>query len=174
MDDCPKCFGRPRDDAECSRCQWHGSCVVFSTLPSPEPRRLSGHVSYEALTRGEGLEAVDSGISDDGEDGGRPVFSVDDMAVMVRLLLSLDDYELQIMENVVHGRFCSLSELSRVFGVSKQAMHRKLSDSCFRHPQLASLLGVHLRRCRRVLQCRKARPNQRNVRDERQMEFDFA
>lgn len=177
MDTCPECYGKPRDDATCLACGWLASCRVYANLPPADPKPLSRHVSYEALTGGDGLPGCDEirrgdNGDDDGDDG-RKVFSVDDMAVLVRLLLTLDDYELRIMQQVIHGRYTSLSELARVFGISKQAMHRKLTDACAAHPQLASLLGVHLRRCRRILECRKARPNQRRTEDARQLTLDL-
>ena len=176
MDPCPECYGKPKDgDAGCLACRWLGSCRVFARLPPAEPRPLPRHVSYEAMTGGEGLGAVEAPSESlaDAEEKSAKVFSVDDLTVLTRLLLSLDDYELKIMQHIVHGRHTSLESLARVLGVSKQAMHRKLSDACYRHPELAALLGAHLRRCRRVLACRKARPNQRGVTDERQLTFRF-
>lgn len=174
MEPCPECYGKPKEDAACKECRWLASCRVYASLPPAEPRPLPRHVSYEAMTGSTGLPVEDPGLAAQMDDGdGAAAFSVDDMAVLVRLLLSLDDYELEILMRVVHGRYASLSELARVFGVSKQAMHRKLTDACAAHPELASLLGAHLRRCRRVLECRKARPNQRGVKDKRQLTFGF-
>lgn len=175
MEPCPECYGKPKDgDAGCLACRWLGSCRVYARLPPAEPRPLPRHVSYEAMTGGEGLGAAESPaeILAEAEERSAKVFSVDDLAVLTRLLLSLDDYELRIMLQVVRGRHTSLASLARVFGVTRQAMHRKLADACWRHPELAALLEAHLRRCRRVLACRKARPNQR-VTDDRQMTFDF-
>ncbi len=175
MDNCPSCYGKPKEDATCQGCEWLASCRVYASLPPADPKPLSRHVSYEAMAGADGMAAGDGrkgGICD-GDDG-RKVFSVDDLAVLVNLLLSLDDYELEILMRVVHGRYASLSELARVFGISKQAMHRKLADACYRHPELASMLGVHLRRCRRILECRKARPSQRRTnKDKRQLTFGF-
>ena len=68
-----------------------------------------------------------------------------------RFIFSLDDYTLGILAAIIvpgdpGARNCTVSDLARLHGCTRQAMHRKMLASVRRHPELAQLFRVALRK----------------------------
>ena len=96
------------------------------------------------------------------------------MRRIIEYLLDVDNYTAELASSVLHGGAATASDLAREFGVTRQAIHRKLVDCCTRHPELRKLFITRLFRCRRILSdsARLKARKERNE-DESQMEFEF-
>ncbi|MGE4300846.1 MAG: hypothetical protein AB7F40_04495 [Victivallaceae bacterium] len=167
-DDCPVCFGKQDKFGklpECETCEYTESCKFFIDNGNGGDHR-SGHVSYERYDYSEEVSykrtpdvVVDDAPLPDSDD--------DNVRQIVDYLLDIDNYSAELLSEVLHGGANTSSDLARKFGVSRQAIHRKLVDCCTSHPELRKLFITRLYRCRRILRDseRKCNPNQ--------MEFNF-
>ena len=79
------------------------------------------------------------------------------MIELVRFLCTIDDLTIELLDATLNGQARSAAEIGRAIGVTRQAVHRKLVDECCRHQELVGFFGLHLKRCRRILEKRKAR-----------------
>lgn len=187
--DCPSCYGKAEFWGKlpaCSSCEFFESCKWYIDNPDPSPgweRSSTEHfTSFEAIQYSEEVadmpapEESDEPSPDD--DSNEPVFSANDMRYLLEFLLrDVDDYSLAIVECALRSDCTSAADLARAFKVSREAMHRKLIDTCAAYPQLATVLRCVLHRCARL-----AKPETREtiagrrVRlqpDKNQMEFNF-
>lgn len=102
----------------------------------------------------------------------------DDVRMVMEFLLDIDNYSAELLSAVLHGDCTTTSDLARKFGVSRQAIHRKIVDCCTEHPELRRLFITRLYRCRRLLTDSRRLTAQREKRvaaaeNDLQGRFDF-
>ena len=139
-----ECFGHCRRDADCRDCELFASCVCISETEAGIERH-SGMTSVEELDDGE--PDADGAAAQPGTLPG----DLAQLAEFCRYLFSLDDYTLGILAEIIvpgdpDARTCTVSDLARVHRCSRQAMHRKMLASVRRHPELAQLFRVAVRK----------------------------
>ncbi len=155
MDDLyQECFGRCRRDADCRECDLLASCVCISDTEA-RIEQHSGMTSVEELD-GWALQLSAPAVlpGEDEDDPSEPEVSSGDLSRLsefCRFIFSLDDYTLGILAAIIvpddpEARNCTVSDLARLHGCSRQAMHRKMLASVRRHPELAQLFRVALRK----------------------------
>lgn len=175
-DDCPKCYGNPdcfRKLPDCERCEFLESCGLY-VRTEPDMEKRIGGVSYERYAYSEDI--ADKPGDDENEAGERK--SDSDVLRIMEFLLDVDNYSAELASEVLHGNCNSSSDLARRFGVSRQAIHRKLIDCCTEHPELRKLFITRLTRCRRILTDSERLKKQSELKRQKQladgqMEFDF-
>lgn len=151
--DCPECFGKKSANgklAGCATCQYFESCQYCSEHDSNDCDKRSGHVSYDRYSFSK--ETADKPAeSDDIED--LSASSNDNYALrqVMEFLLDIDNYTAELLHEVLHGDCNTTSALAKKFGISRQAVHRKIVDTCTIYPQLRSLFITRLYRCRRIM-----------------------
>ena len=152
MDDLyQECFGHCRRDADCRECDLMASCVCISDTEG-RIEQHSGMTSVEELD-GWALQLSAPAVLPDGEDA-EPEPTAGDLSRLsefCRFIFSLDDYTLGILAAIIvpgdaDARNCTVSDLARLHGCTRQAMHRKMLASVRRHPELAQLFRVALRK----------------------------
>ena len=155
MDDLyQECFGHCRRDADCRECDLLASCACISDTEE-RIEQHSGMTSVEeldgwALSLSSPAELPDG----DGADGGESEPTDGDLSRLsefCRFIFSLDDYTLGILAAIIvpgdpGARNCTVSDLARLHGCTRQAMHRKMLASVRRHPELAPIFRVALRK----------------------------
>ena len=149
-----ECFGHCRNDGDCRECDFFGSCSCF-TGTEDKMEQHSGMVSFEALDGWSEL-AADPVLpeSELGPEEPEPLSSLPlelgGLAEFCRYIFSLDEYTIGILAEVIMpesgtgGR--TVAELARLHRCSRQAMHRKMLSSVRRHPELAELFRLALRK----------------------------
>ena len=167
-DDCPVCFGKEDKFGklpECETCEYTKSCEFFVVNGDGNEHR-SGHVSFERYSYAE--EVADKQTPDAVVDDSAPPKNDDeDVRKVVDYLLDIDNYSAELLSEVMYGGANTSSDLARKFGVSRQAIHRKLVDCCTSHPELRKLFITRLYRCRRILK------DSERLRNPNQLEFNF-
>lgn len=148
--DCPECFGKPSKSGKldrCQSCEFQESCDFCAKDDGSSCDHRLGHVSYDrySYSRETADEPPESTTAADG--GG------DDPETLrvMEYLLDLDNYTAELLHEVLHGNCATASDLARKFGVSRQAVHRKIVDCCTLHPELRKLFITRLYRCRRMM-----------------------
>ena len=167
MNDAPKCFGAaPTETPECGKCEFLAACR-YCRATEPAMESHSGMVSFEEID-GWLPEVADfdhiPGCEEEAEDpaparslrrsdsdrSGSP--DLDGLGTMLRFMLSLDDYTLGILAEVIvpddsrPGGGRTIADLARLHRCSRQAMHRKALGAVRRHPELAGLFRLTLRK----------------------------
>lgn len=172
MQDCPECFGKPSKSGRlpgCPDCRYRESCAFCANDDGSSCNRRSGHVSYDRYSYSREV-AAEPQVPEDCESLGEG----DNASTqrVLEFLLDLDNYSAELLHEVLHGEANTASDLARKFGVSRQAVHRKIVDCCTLHPELRKLFISRLYRCRRLLRDsdRIKEPEPDNT---GQMEFDF-
>ena len=165
MNDAPRCFAAtPMETPECGECEFQAACrYCRATEPAMESR--SGMVSFEEVEAWmveaadfdhiPGCEAEDSAPKHSRRSSAAlsPLPSeLNGLGEMLRFMLSLDDYTLGILAEVIvpddsrPGAGRTIADLARLHRCSRQAMHRKALASVRRHPELAGLFQLTLRK----------------------------
>ena len=173
-DACPDCYGNPDKQGKldaCKKCVYKESCALF-VRTEPDMEKRIGGVSFERYSYSE--EIADKPSEEKHSDSNTD----SELLRIMEFLLDIDNYSAELVSEVLHGNCSSSSELAKHFGVSRQAIHRKLVDCCTEHPELRRLFITRLTRCRRILTDseRLKKQNQRVIEKKRadeQMEFDF-
>ena len=174
--DCPECFGKSEKSGRlerCRSCKYSESCAFCAKDDGSGCDRRLGHVSYERYSFSKevsdnGAITPDADTSED--DGTRRV---------MEFLLDIDNYSAELLHAVLHGDCATSSDLARKFGISRQAVHRKIVDCCTLHPELRKLFITRLYRCRRLLTDSRRLTQQREKREAaakecyHQERFDF-
>lgn len=170
-ENCPECYGQPDKGGkmqECGSCEYNESCLYFIETIGCD--KVSGHVSFDRVCYSKNIASKQDVIADDiicasGSDSGQ-------VLQILEFLLDVDNYTAELVSEVLHGNCNTTSALGRKFGVSRQAIHRKLQDCCTEHPQLRKLFLTRLYNCRRLLTDSDRLTRQRAKRkDENQMEL---
>ena len=175
-DDCPKCYGNPdsyRKLPDCEKCEYVESCGLF-VRTEPDMEKRIGGVSFERYSYSEDIAEKPHNEPEEPEGHA----SDSEVLRIMEFLLDVDNYSAELASEVLHGNCTSSSDLAKRFGVSRQAIHRKLIDCCTEHPELRKLFITRLTRCRRILtdsdrlKKQDELKRQKRLADE-QMEFDF-
>ena len=156
--DAPHCFGKAEscgNSPACAVCIFTDSCRFYVENPPPreDERDSTGHfVSYDHIAHDKraALNPEDAEKVAD-VDYDAPYFSRADLeALLFFLLREVDDYTLSIAEEMLRGSHESAASIAKVFGVSREAMNRKIYDSCRKYPQLAVVFRGCLHKCARL------------------------
>ena len=143
-----ECFGHCRGDADCRDCDLHDSCVCIGDTESTIDNGLK-LVSFEAL-EGWAEPVAESRETDEEESEAPASPELAALSEFCRYLLHLDDYTLGILAEIIAPesakRDICVAELARVHRCSRQAMHRKMLSSVRRHPEIAGVFQVALRK----------------------------
>ena len=149
-----ECFGHCRGDADCRDCDLHDSCLCISNTDGTIDNGLK-LVSFEALEGWAEPVAESRGDEEDAEPSASPELAA--LSEFCRYILHLDDYTLGILAEIIAPRTARrdvcVAELARVHRCSRQAMHRKMLSSVRKHPEIAGVFQVALRKIGR---CRSA------------------
>lgn len=138
------CYGRPGSrGAVCVNCQYRQSCSFFAaTAKSVESR--SKLASYEGMQNWIPEAADFDHIPGESENYGQHSGFISMLGQFFRYLISLDDYTVGIICEVINSGNkrtpCTVADLGRLHGCSRQAMHRKILDIIAGKPELSSLL----------------------------------
>lgn len=150
-----ECFGHCREDDDCRECDFFASCSCF-TGTEDKMEQHSGLVSFEALDGWSDLAAdpvsPECGCEpEETEETARTIPpELGPLAEFCRYIFSLDEYTLGILAEVIMpesgtgGR--TVADLARLHHCSRQAIHRKMLSSVRRHPELAELFRLALRK----------------------------
>lgn len=147
--DCPECFGKQSKSgktAGCRQCEYAESCRFCAEDDGSGCDRRLGHVSYERYSYSRDVAAAP-----EDQDAAPETKKDDDVRRVMEFLLDIDNYSAELLSAVLHGDCATTSDLARKFGVSRQAIHRKIVDCCTEHPELRRLFITRLYRCRRLL-----------------------
>ena len=169
--DCPACFAKFEVGSlqECKSCRFTESCKYCYENDDNSVNKRLGHVSYEKFCYSEDI-ASKADFAEDSECEKSDVDNNCDTRTIMEFLLDLDNYTAELVSEVLHGGCCTSSDLAKKFGVSRQAIHRKLVDCCTEHPELRKLFISRLYRCRRIMRNSERLEQKRN---QNQMEFNF-
>jgi len=147
-----ECFSHCRHDDDCRECEFFASCACLSAPESRADHHL-GMVSFESLDGWSRYAATSDTPGEPEEPEESPELPVEllPLAEFCRYIFSLDDYTLGILaEIIVPGngaeRSCSVADLARLHRCSRQAIHRKMLSSVRRHPELAEVFRLTLRK----------------------------
>lgn len=174
--ECPECYGSHEKCGKmpkCGDCEFQESCRYFIATIGCD--KTSGHVSFEKISYSEKVSTSTAGKP--GADDIITVSEADNGQVLqiLEFLLDVDNYTAELVSEVLHGNCNTTTALGEKFGVSRQAIHRKLQDCCTEHPQLRKLFYTRLYNCRRILtdsdRLTKQRQKYASKRDENQLEL---
>lgn len=173
--ECPDCFAkfeRVGRLAACASCQFLESCRYCAENDDRKVNRRLGHVSYDRYSYSQSVSTpAPEPEYDDAADSRE-----DDAEVrrVMEFLMDIDNYSAELLSEVLHGNANTASDLARKFGVSRQAIHRKIVDCCTAHPELRKLFITRLYRCRRIMQNSKRMAERvTQKQNPNQMEFNF-
>lgn len=147
MDDCPECFATPGGGSGCGGCEFAESCRYCAATGRSVNSRL-GHVSYDRYEYSR--EANGANEANPPPDPASEV-RIDYVRMVMNFLMSCDRYTLKLLQACLEEDVSTLADLGRQVGVSRQAVHRKLVDSCTEHPELREFFIAKLPRCSRLL-----------------------
>lgn len=140
--DCPKCYGRyASENMPCRQCEFNASCRYYTDsekqLRSRSERNRT--VNMEKVSH---LAARGNSSGSETVKGDPIVYA---LSRFFRYLLALDSYTLGIISQIItdsaNGERPSVSQLSKLRGCSRQAMHRKLLSVIARNPELAGIFA---------------------------------
>jgi len=157
------CFGTyPEDKTKCAVCSYSQACSYYRAT-EPAVRSHSSFPSYERVADWL-LQAVDydhiPGTEEEKEitaaaAGKHPGADLAALGDLLRFLLTLDDYTLGILAEVIvpdkdnPGGGRTVTELARLHRCTRQAMHRKTLAAVRKHPELAGIMRITLRKISR-------------------------
>ena len=128
------CYGRFSDSPECRKCEYGESCGLY-TAGFGSNERDHRFSSWEKVAphRKWNHENNVSGEQD----------MISALAHFFNYLLMLDDHTLGVIAGICcswhDNRELSISKLSKEYGCSRQAMHRKVLNMIIKHPELSGL-----------------------------------
>ena len=178
--DCPDCYGSASSGKteRCQTCEYKDSCEYFANSQASVSDRTSGQVCFENISYSAKVAqpAQQSDICSELSASDSDTGSV---LKIMEFLLDVDNYTAELISAVLHGNCNTTADLGAKFGVSRQAIHRKIVDCCTEHPELRKLFYTRLYNCRRLLtdstrlQRQKEKAAQRAMKNKNQMEFEF-
>ncbi len=156
--DYSQCFGIKafceQLDPECYLCEFIHACRYAAD--ASDPNRRLGVTSYDRYSYSEEVACHEEPFTEpELPEEEEPIFTRADLMELLMFLLRQDDYTLQLAAAALQGKALTAAELARYMGVSRQAIHRKLKDTCDRCPEIRELLAGSLYRCRRVMRGQK-------------------
>jgi len=171
MRDAPECWGHYKPDCVCD---YSAACKLYAET-EPAINSPIGGQDYDAVEEwAPDLADYDHipGAESEPEDH---TSSVPDLAGFLMFLLRLDDYTLGIIAEIIApsrtGRRCSVADLARIHGISRQGMHRKVLDVARKSPELCSLLRMTVKKIQKSR--REFSGHREPRRSSPQMEFHF-
>jgi len=167
-----ECFGVGPKDERCEDCEYRQACDVCLKMPDKKINLRMKGVSYDRFSFSSEVASKDDTPLEsiarrekEKERREKEQFTIDDLKRVVNFLLRVDDYSYAILSEIVMENHTTASGVARKFGVSRQAMHRKIRDACVKYPELRQMLRVHLHRCKRIQQGVKTTARRKNRRD---------
>ena len=138
----PDCYGKfEAGKKACVKCVYNKSCAYCKATENMVESR-SRLASFEQMENWKREVADYDHIPGTSRPESNGILTV--LSRFFRYILDLDDYSLGIIREVIapteNGTPCTVSQLGRLHGCSRQAMHRKMLYMISRHPELASLL----------------------------------
>lgn len=151
----PDCYGKfEAGKKACVKCVYNKSCAYCKATENMVESR-SRLASFEQIENWKRDVADYDHIPGTSRPESNDILTV--LSRFFRYILDLDDYSLGIIREVIapteNGTPCTVSQLGRLHGCSRQAMHRKLLDMIAKHPELALLfreIMFKLPRARRI------------------------
>ena len=140
------CYGNYTDGTRCRACVFKKSCAYY-TASEKELRTRESLISYENCQWSE--EVADwehiPGREQEAE------IAPDMLGRFLRYLLELDKYSLELLKMVIvpdpeNGAVRSISEMARRRNCSRQAVHRKVLSTIAKHPELAGLFALLIKK----------------------------
>ena len=171
----PQCFGKGAASSgnSCDSCEFQESCEVCRNMPDSKINRPLGFVSYDKYdySREVADEQVDDRQDDDASD---PGYSLHDMKQVLGFLLRIDDYSLALLSEIITKNKSTASSVAKDLAVSRQAIHRKIRDSCLKFPELREVFKLYLYRCKSIIRRKNGRDlkNKHNNREQPELKFD--
>ena len=145
----PHCYGKYQAADRCRDCLYCASCKYYTESARGLDRGFKivsverlGDWSRRLTDPAPGPDCFD-------DDESEPRFGLSELAAFLRYLMELDTYTLEILREIISpasGEPCTVADLGRLHGISRQAMHRKIFRTIRRHPELAKLLRSTLSR----------------------------
>ncbi len=176
MRDAPECWGKFAEGADCPDCLYAAACRLF-TETEPAMNAAVGGQDYDSVEDwAEDLadHSHTPGMEPEHAEDDAPAGSLD-LAGFLMFLLRLDDYTLGILAEIIApsqtGRRCSVADLARIHGISRQGMHRKVLDVARKSPELCSLLRMTVKKIQKAR--REFSAPRRQRRPSPQLEFRF-
>lgn len=169
METGPDCYGKREtcgNTENCPSCEFLESCRYFTRHDDKKINRGSGHVSFERYSYSSEIAdrpaESEEELFDSSPESGSGKYTDQDMIRLMEFMLRIDDYSLSLVENVISRNIITASDAARVYKVSRQAVHRKLLDSCRKYPELRMLFRASLYRCKRLRDDIDSPPRQQN------------
>ena len=176
LKDCPECFGivdKCGKIDRCNTCEYAESCHYCSAYNGDECNKRSGHVSYDKFSYCRDI-AEEPQCYDDSSDSSSSISDNSDVRQVMEYLLDIDNYTAELLHEVLHGGCNTTSAIARKFGISRQAVHRKIVDCCTEFPELRKLFISRLYRCRRIMRHSSRLEKQKQAKiNPNQQEFNF-
>ena len=137
----PACYGKfDTGKKVCGKCVYNKSCAYCKATENMVESR-SHLVSFEQVENWKEQVADYDHIPGSTHSAHNGFLTI--LSRFFRYLLELDDYSLGIIREVIapsgSDKPSSVSQLGKLHGCSRQAMHRKLLDMIASHPELALL-----------------------------------
>jgi hypothetical protein len=154
--DYSQCFGIKafceKLDPECYLCDYIHACTYATRERNPDGRQHQVSFERYAFSR-EIADETKSELEPEPEDSAKDElrYTDRDMLRLLEYILNVDEYSLTLVINAISGKTRTASDLARIQNVSRQAIHRKLIDTCGRYPELKELLLGNLYRCKRIM-----------------------
>ena len=170
MSDCPECYGdldKTGKIPDCKDCEFAESCKYYAETEAA-CNRNSGHVSYDRYSYSQEVASKEEvGCNDEPAKDS-------EVLRLIEFLLNIDNYTAELVSAVLHEGCYNTVTLAKKFGVSRQAIHRKIIDCCHLHPELRKLFITRMTRCKRILSdSDRLTKQQKKNSNPNQMEFDF-
>ena len=142
------CFGKFDTRPQCRNCRYRASCRYYTANPvSDSPG--GGCVSYESIADWCREAADPSPAPGEGEPEACELIGIDKLAEFFRYLLNLDKYTLEVLRMIFpadgSSGVCSVSDIARQRGCTRQAAHHKILNIIKEHPELTRLFSLTLR-----------------------------
>jgi hypothetical protein len=146
------CYGQFKTIALCQKCIYSGSCEVYTKTTPGLSGRL-GMISFDHSVC-EWMAAPEQytpGYEDTEEERSRHDETVTMLAQMLKWIMSLDAYTLELVAEMIapskqRSGGVSVAYLAELRGCTRQSIHEKMLYSVRRFPELASLFQTALRR----------------------------
>lgn len=178
LDDEIKCYGHYSRAGKCASCEYLASCQMYTQTEGRMEKPLGGQDYDAAAPFAEDMADLSNipGNDTEEETSRREEAFAPDLAAFFSFILHLDNYTLGILAEIISpskaGTRLSCAEISRIHGISRQGMHRKLIDTVRKSPELSSLLACVLMKVRKARSDFRAAENH-TASESAQMEFPF-